>query len=144
MGNETSKKDSEIAELYELWRKCEAYYSKKSRNKKPSAKAKKLLAYALQHHTAQDIQDYFRWVYTSETYWCICMRGGYTGLENLFRRQNVQGRVSQGVSELRKKEVPEVLQEEREYVTIQGKLGYFDAEGIFRPVVAEEINSWKK
>ena len=142
MGNEASQKDNEIEEIYALWVKCEAFYSKKSRNKKPSTKAKKLIGYALEHYSALDIQDYFKWVYTSETYWCICMRGGYTGFENLFRKQNVEGRIGQGISEVRAKTVPDA-KVDREYIKIQGRLGYFDEEGNFRPVVQEELDSWK-
>jgi len=70
------------------------------------------------------------------------MRGGYTGLENLFRKQNVEGRIGQGISEVRANTVPDA-KVEREYIKIQGRLGYFDEEGNFRPVVQEELDSWK-
>ena len=138
---ETSK---EVTELYKLWVKCEAYYIKKQRREKPSEKAIRLIEKALNKRSFDQVKGYFKYVYTSTDYWAIHMRGGYTNLENLFRNQNIERRIQASITAAEEaSSVPYYIRNDVEWVRIGGKLGYWDVDGKFQPVLEEELNYWK-
>jgi hypothetical protein len=72
------------------------------------------------------------------------MRGGYTNLENLFRQQNIEKRIERSIEvEQESSTVPYYVRNDVEWVRIDGKLGYWDQDGNFAPVVETELNYWK-
>ena len=144
MGNETGQKDTEAEAIYRLWVKCERYYIRKERRKKASPKAIRLIEKALAVRTFQQVRDYLKYVYTDTDYWAIHMRGGYTNLENLFRQQNIEKRIQRSIEvEQESSAVPYYVRNKVDWVRIDGKLGYWDEDGNFAPVVEAELNYWK-